>query len=189
MLTVEAYRADAEKLYAEVERASVDLFAGHKDTIDFEAINAKYAHLLDPALIPEFKRRMEALPEGRDKRGVRILLYDLVEKVNTRRNQERLQEALRFVQKASVALPGGETMAYNTARVKLGSEKDRSRRRAMAQAIREVQRGHAERMAPVFDNEYRFIREYGFDGYVPMYLELKEIDYHALDRMLMRFLD
>ena len=52
MLTVEAYRTDAEKLYAEVERAYVDLFAGHTDNVDFKSINAKYTHLLAPDLIP-----------------------------------------------------------------------------------------------------------------------------------------
>lgn len=189
MLTVEQYRADAEKLYAEVERASVDLFAGRRDDMDLEAIHARYTHLLDPELIPAFKRQMEALPEGRGKRGLRILLYDLVEKVNTHRNESIVQEAMRFVQKAEVRLPGGESMAYNTARVKLGAESDRQRRRAMAEAIREVQQGQAERMAPVFDNEYRFIREYGFEGYVPLYVDLKEIDFHALDRTLSRFLE
>ena len=153
MLTVEAYRRDAEKLYAEVERASVDLFAGHKDSVDFKAINARYTHLLDPALIPEFKRLIEELPEGRQKRGLRILLYDLVEKVNTHRNQDLMREAQKFVQNAQIELPGGEKMAYNTARVKLGSENDRERRRAMSRAIVDVQKGYAGRMAPVFDNE------------------------------------
>ncbi|MHC4777175.1 MAG: gluzincin family metallopeptidase [Planctomycetota bacterium] len=189
MLSVEGYRKDAEKLFAEVEREYVDLFAGYKDAIDLKTINAKYTHLLDPELIPAYKLQMEAMEEGVEKRGLRILLYDLVEKVNIHRNQELQQEAMRFVQKAQVTLPDGEKMAYNTARVKLGSEKDRSRRQAMARVIREVQKGQAEHMAPIFDSEYRLIEEYGFEGYVPMYLELKEIDYHGLDLMLMKFLD
>jgi hypothetical protein len=189
MLTVEEYRTDAEKLFAEVERAYVDLFAGYTDNVDFKAINARFTHLLNPDLIPAFKGQMEALPEGRDKRGLRILLYDLVEKVNIHRNEDLMKEAQRFVQQAEIELPGGEKMAFNTARVKLGSEKDRSRRRAMAEGIRRAQAGQAERMAPIFDREYRFIEEYGFEGYVPMYTQLKEIDFHALDRMLLAFLE
>jgi hypothetical protein len=153
---LDAFRDDADRFIAELDEEYYLHLAGHKETLDLEAIYERHEELtrLDTA------KRLEGAPTELRRFACEGYLGDL-----TRAHQEKLAE----VEASLETTVDGERVPYRMLRVVMSNEPDRDRRERLERARLDLL---DEQLNPVYLDAARIDRQAVRQLGVPNYYEL-----------------
>jgi len=187
MYDLEKIRVDVEIFCSNINKEWYLNWAGLKDELNISAIYEEYKHLFSKELVLKIKDwRKKA--SGEDERRLRYLQAFFLEGYLEMTVKELTDKAETMQTKGTIKLDG-EEMPFRLALVKMINEPEREKRKRLFYA----RNNFVDKInVPLLERMHRLhnvSREFGYENYTALFKDIKGIDFQALERIMLDFID
>jgi hypothetical protein len=176
-MDIETYRAEAEQFIQSLELEWYRHFAGHKDTLEIEAIYDAHAELFTREAIEELKGYLAQTEPGSDEQRARRMLLDFaVEYYIGQLTKSDEEELAGLEAKLTIEIDGSE-MPLRQAEGQLAKEADADRRAEIEAKLMAITASELNPVARrINEARHQAARDLGYASYAAMCTELKGYD-------------
>ncbi len=188
MIDLESFRIDVEKFNSETNLEYYLNWSGQKDELKISKIYDKYSHLLDMKNVREIKQlRSKEKDGGETERRLRSLQAFVIEGLLGQNVKEYTDKAETVTAKQKIKVDS-EVIPYRLAEVRYHNEDDREKR---AKIFHARDRIIEEELNPILEERmeklHGIARELGYDNYIELFRDAKNIDFENLDNAMTYF--